>query len=444
MNSGRSTRWGCVAFAALLTGFMSAPAYATDGYFQYGYGARQKALGGAGVADSRDATAASLNPAGLVDVDDQVDLSVTVFSPWREMTGGGEPGFTPMGTVESDRNYFAIPNFAWSKQFRGNPLFDVAAISVYGNGGMNTSYPAFDRPAPDCGGVGGSGVFCAGKMGVDLQQMFISLALAKKITPTMSVGVAPIIARQQIKLQGLDAFKGWTSPSDAGYVTGNGLNASWGAGVRAGFQWAITPTIRLGVAGNSRIYMQEFDKYRGLFAEHGDFDIPASIQGGIAIDLKHNLTFMADYKYINYSSIKSIANPSTNNTAPLGADNGAGFGWDDVNVFKFGLEWRATPASTYRIGYSHTDNPIQSRDVMFNIIAPGVVQDHFTAGAEFKLSDKVDFEIAGAYVPEVTVKGAELDTPNTNPNHTVDISMYQYEVTAGFKYHMGEPVEPLK
>jgi long-chain fatty acid transport protein len=428
-----------VAIVALLSGLMSAPAYATDGYFQYGYGARQKALGGAGVADSRDATAASLNPAGLVGVEDQVDVSVTLFSPWREMTGGPGGGFTPVGTVESNRNYFAIPNFAWSKQFKGNPLFDVAAISVYGNGGMNTSYPAVDRSPLECG-PGGSGVFCAGKMGVDLQQMFISLALAKKITPTMSVGVAPIIARQQIKLQGLDMFAGMSS--DPGYVTGNGIDASWGAGVRVGFQWAITPNIRLGVAGNSRIYMQEFDKYRGLFAEQGDFDIPASIQGGVAVDLARNLTFMADYKYINYSSIKSIANPSTNNTAPLGADNGAGFGWDDVNVFKVGLEWRATPASTYRVGYSHTDNPIQSRDVMFNVIAPGVVQDHFTAGAEFKLSDKVAFEIAGAYVPEVTVKGAEI-LPG-NPNHTVDISMYQYEVTAGFKYHMGVSAEPLK
>ena len=44
----------------------SRPAFATEGYFQYGFGARQKALAGAGVADGRDATTASLNPAGLV------------------------------------------------------------------------------------------------------------------------------------------------------------------------------------------------------------------------------------------------------------------------------------------------------------------------------------------------------------------------------------------
>ena len=44
----------------------STSASATDGYFAYGFGARQKALGGAGVADGRDSTTTSLNPAGTV------------------------------------------------------------------------------------------------------------------------------------------------------------------------------------------------------------------------------------------------------------------------------------------------------------------------------------------------------------------------------------------
>ena len=48
------------------------PAGATDGYFQVGFGPRQSALGGAGVADSRDAMAQTLNPAGIVGVENQI------------------------------------------------------------------------------------------------------------------------------------------------------------------------------------------------------------------------------------------------------------------------------------------------------------------------------------------------------------------------------------
>ncbi|MFX8824908.1 hypothetical protein ABTM64_20450, partial [Acinetobacter baumannii] len=61
---------------ALAAGIASAaPAFAGEGYMQNGIGARSKALAGAGVADSTDATAASLNPAGLTGVSTQIDTS---------------------------------------------------------------------------------------------------------------------------------------------------------------------------------------------------------------------------------------------------------------------------------------------------------------------------------------------------------------------------------
>jgi long-chain fatty acid transport protein len=426
MLNRRHARAKRVALAAVVACLAGSSAYATEGYFQLGYGARQKALAGAGAADSRDATAASLNPAGLVHVPDQVDMSVSLFSPHRDVTGSGTM-MVPQGEVESDRTLFLVPNLAWSKRVR-NPLFDVVALTVYGNGGMNSTYTG-----GNCmGGMGPTGIFCGGKTGVDLQQMLISAAFAKQIAPNLSVGVAPIVARQQFKAYGLGGFG----------VGNEGYDESWGGGVRGGIEWAITPSVRLGFAGNSRIYMDEFNKYKNLFAEQGDFDIPASAQVGIAIDLRPNLTLMADYKFINYSGVKSISNSSTN-TGAFGSDNGPGFGWHDVNVFKVALEWRATPSATWRLGYSYNDNPIESNDVMLNILAPGVVQHHFTAGAEFKLSDKLSLELAGVYVPESSVKGPEYVNGQATGG-TIDISMHQYEVTAGIKYRLDVEPEPLK
>ena len=78
----------------IISGALITEAQATDGYFQSGYGARQKALGGAGVADSKDATAIANNPAGLVDVDDQVAGAITLFIPQREYEAGF-PGCDP-------------------------------------------------------------------------------------------------------------------------------------------------------------------------------------------------------------------------------------------------------------------------------------------------------------------------------------------------------------
>lgn len=438
-GEGSARGLGALAAAALWAALPSA-ASATEGYFQHGYGARHKALGGAGAADGRDSTAISLNPAGLVHSGNEVTAAVSAFSPRREFEGSGAFGFTPNGVVESDTDWFAVPNLAASYRLAPNPFVDVIGFSVYGSGGMNTDYPGVAR------GVFGSGIFLAGPLGVDLQQALLSVAFAKTVAPGVAVGVAPILARQQIKLRGLGAFATPQTSIDPAHVTNTGTDVAWGVGVRGGLEWAVASGVRIGVAGNSPIWSEAFDNYRGLFAEQGDFDIPASIQAGIAVDVTPSLTLLADYRHIWFGSVASIANPSTNLLLgnPLGADNGPGFGWDDVDVVKLGVEWRTTPGLTLRAGYAYATSPISARDVEFNILAPAVVQHHITAGFEYRIDSAWSVEFAGLYAPEESVRGQELPSQLYNPYHTVEISMYQFEATLGVKYRFGSEPVPLK
>ena len=108
--------------------------------------------------------------------------------------------------------------------------------------------------------------------------------------------------------------------------------------MRGGIEVALSPAFRFGVAASSRIWTQEFDKYAGLFAEQGGFDIPPSLQAGIAFDLTPNLTLLADYRHIWFGSVEVHRQSVHKILAPFGADNGPGFGWDDVDVLKFGVE----------------------------------------------------------------------------------------------------------
>ncbi len=222
----------------------SSGAQATDGYFLDGIGARSKALGGAGVADGTDATSAALNPAGIVHADNEADLTASVFLPFRQFTGGGEPGFTPLGKVESDRDAFLLPNIAINWKTIGNPYVDAVTLSLSGNGGMNTTYPA------------GANVFGAGKAGVDLQQMLLSVAVAKKFG-NVSVGVAPIVALQIFQADGLANFG----------VPDRGKDHELGDSLRAGIEWAVLPSFRIGVAGSTPVWTNLFTRYKGLFAD---------------------------------------------------------------------------------------------------------------------------------------------------------------------------------
>ncbi|NNG05337.1 MAG: hypothetical protein HKM95_14730 [Inquilinus sp.] len=423
-RGARAPFFGVVVTAAIT--IAAGPVQATEGYFQHGYGVVSKSLAGTGAAFSQDAMSQALNPAGLVNVGNQVEFGLSLFSPRREVTGSGasgSPGAVPTGTVDSDSEFFVIPNIGASYQ-----IDDVSAVGValYGNGGMNTDYPALARPVAECGG--GSGIFCGGGTGVDLSQSFLQFTYAREVADGVSVGVGPILAVQFFEARGLTAFS--PGSSDPANLTDNDHDTSYGFGGRIGIQAELSPEIRVGAAYQLRTYMSEFDDYRGLFAEQGDFDIPPALQVGLSWQPADNLTLLFDYKRIWYGDVNSVGNPFSS-PGLLGDENGPGFGWDDIDVFKIGAQWEVDEKWTVRGGYSYSENPISSSEVLFNILAPGVMEHHITGGVSYQLSDSsTAFLGAALFAPSSDVSGPNPQLPAQN----IDLEMHQFEISFGMAW----------
>ncbi len=412
---------------------MAGEAMATEGYFQHAYGLRHKALAGAGAASAEDATAISLNPAGLVDVGNQFNMGISAFMPVRGTTLSGivtppsAAGFT--GKYKSKRPLFFVPTLAYSRQLDAD---SAIAFSIFGNGGMNTTYKA-------TAGSGGVGLFGGGKAGVDLMQMFISAAYARRFGDNFSIGIAPVFAIQRFKAYGIGGFA--SVSVDGTKLSNNGYSYSYGAGVRVGMTFKPTERLSFGASYQTKTWMTKFKKYSGLFAEGGDFDIPANLQVGLAYDVTDDLKVMLDYRHIFYSDVKAIANPGICTTAStyLGASNGCGFGWADTNTIKIGLEYQASNDLILRAGYAYTfPNPVGKDDVTFNTLAPGVVRHEITAGATYRYNANNDFDFAMMFAPKTSVKGPEVHPGSGLPTgNSVDDHMYQLEFSVGWTYNFG-------
>lgn len=430
-TANRTTPILAFSLVAALMSLAASGAYAAEGYMQNGVGAREKALAGAGVANGTDATAASLNPAGLVNVGNQVATSVSFFNLRGGFSSTGSGGLTADGAHTSDRDWLAIPNFAANWKVKWG-IADAVALTVYGNGGVMSHYG--NVASPTCTtATGQGGIYCAGPMGVAMNQTFISVAMAKQVAPGISVGIAPIVARQTIKVDGLGSFSALSS--DAANFSNRGTDESWGGGVRGGIEWKAAPGVKFGIAGKTRIYMQPFNDYRGLFAQAGDIDAPATLQAGVALDVRPNMTLMFDYKRIWYSSIAALANPSTSTgTILFGRDNGPGFGLQDLDIFKVAMEWRANKLMTVRAGYSYNTAPFKSADADLTTMHLGLVQHHITGGLKLAVSERMDLELSGMYAPRASLSGPEL----LNANRTMTIHAEQLEVTVGAIYRFGD------
>jgi long-chain fatty acid transport protein len=427
-------------------------AHATDGYFPHGHGMKAKGMGGAAMAMTSDAFGGADNPAAMAFVGNRFDVGVDWFRPdraaRREGSAGGS-GFLDASAEGNETRNFFVPEFAFNKMLR--PDLSLG-ISVVGHGGMNTDYPSGQLDQGICQGGPPNGVrvnlLCgSGNLGVDLAQLVFAPTLAYRFAPGHSVGVAPLLAYQRFKAYGLDAFKPISSDPDN--LTNRGYDDAWGAGLRVGYYGRVTQALAVGAAYATKIDMDKFDKYRGLFAEQGGFDIPENYGFGIALSATPRLMIAADYMRINYGKVASVGNPSNQPgcapTFPAGPGAGAGclgasgssigFGWQDVNVLKLGVEYHWDSRLVLRAGYNHSDNPIEARDVTFNILAPGVVQDHVTFGFTYALQGGSEITMAYMHAFEKSVSG-----PATNPyfnvggTETITLSEDSLGIAWGWKF----------
>ena len=99
-----------------------------------------------------------------------------------------------------------------------------------------------------------------------------------------------------------------------------------------------------------------------------------------------------------------------------------------MTVVKVGFQWQTGTKNTWRIGYSTGDQPIPDDETLFNILAPGVVEDHFTAGFSRQLDDKSSINFSAMYAPSKSVKG----TSPFDPAQDIKIEMDQYEVAVSY------------
>jgi len=416
-----------VLVAAVAAAFVPDTAKATNGYFSHGYGIKALGMAGACIALPQDAIAAATNPAGMAILGNRIDFGLNWFRPIREsqLVGSGAGPIDGTYDASGTKNFF-IPEFGYNQIL--NSAMSLG-VSVYGNGGMNTDYT---RPFP---------LFGTSPPGVDLSQLFIAPTLGYKLAPDHAIGVSLNLAYQRFKAHGLENFTAPAGPQRfsafPGDVTNRGYDDSYGFGLRVGYVGHLTPNFSLGLTYQTKTTMTEFDKYKGLFAEEGGFDIPANYGIGIAFKPTADLTIAADIVRIEYSKIKSINNPLLPNLfqAPLGTSGGAGFGWQDVTAYKLGVQYAASPQLTLRGGYNYGEQPIPPSETLFNVLAPGVVEDHWTLGATWTLANKAELSFAFMYAPSVTVKGAN-SIPAMFGGGNVNLTMYQtsFGVAYGWKF----------
>jgi long-chain fatty acid transport protein len=407
--------------------------------YMIGYGAKATAMGGAGVAYPQDGMAAAYNPAGMTEVgESRIDGTLEFFRPPRAVKHDSS---TIPADNRSKDDLFPIPAIGAVMSSPGTPF--AMGMAVIG-AGLGTNYAQSDGSFFD---PAGSNV-AYDRVGVFLMQMQMLPSIAFKVSENHSIGASLVIAMQTFRAFGLESFTSstfnFTNSTDA--LTNRGYDWSFGWGWRAGWLGKfLDDKLNLGVNYSPRVSMQKFNRYNGLFAEHGEFDIPENYTVGMAYKFTPRFAMALDVQRILYNDIASIGHkgPTTTGTLGLnplcpggsggnpdcllGGDLGMGFGWTNQTVYKLGFDYQYSKNLSFRAGYNYGKSPIPEDQVLFNMLAPATVEKHVTLGTTLTLASKDELSFTFMHAFKNVIKG-----PTMFPGASASLAMSQTSISIAY------------
>ncbi len=396
------------AFVLAITILAPSITYATNGMFLIGAGTKSRGMGGVGITQSHDVMTSAVNPATLSELKaNRFDIGGDIFIVNSEAYQG-EEGFVLREKSKSlhatiAEGVYLMPNVgaAWV----GNDFnYSVTMVPV-GGGGSRYNTNLFNC----ANSTASTDPKCDDTLGVDLIVVDINPTIAYKIDNQHSVGASLIIGIQLFQAYGLSEFSKFTVSGTSEFLTNNGLDSAFGAGIRLGYLGKfMDDKLTLGAVYTSKTYMSKFDKYRELFAEQGSFDTPANIGIGIAYDATDKLQVAMDINYVMYDGVAAVSNdgpnigpgspfPVSSGVNGLGRDEGLGFGWSNQLIYKLGAVFQLNSEWILRAGWNYGKSPInENTDILFSTVAPAITQNHLTLGGTYYYNK--DIELSFSYI----------------------------------------------
>ncbi len=184
----------------------------------------------------------------------------------------------------------------------------------------------------------------------------------------------------------------------------------YGAGVSLALRNELTDGLTLDVGYQSRINMNEFANYRGVYAQPADLDIPARARLGLAFQASDRSSLSVSVERVLYSEVGAFAS----NNLPgrflslLGDSTSPSFSWDDLTVYSVGWVWADNKGTSWHIDFSSRSQPSPSSRILSQAIDSDLAQNAMTIGYSRSMSMTSRFNINAAYAPSEYAFGGNV------------------------------------
>jgi long-chain fatty acid transport protein len=401
---------------------------ATNGYQLIGVGSYQKSLGGAVTANPGSAMTAITNPAGMIRIGKRADFSMEGFMPDRSTD------FSALGGdgIDSDADLYGVPAIGWTAPAAGREDLYFGG-GMYGTSGLGVDY-AETLMMPAGASFTGNDLYWDGYSNIAFWQM--APTLAWDMSDRLSLGAAVNIDYQQVSFS--QRIRDDVTGALFNFDLSRSANA-FGFGLSLGLLYDVSDAVTVGVAYKSKQHFSDLEYnlragdidttlVGGPVYPGGryslDLDFPQQASIGIAFRPGERWTIAGDLKWIEWSD--------TMDKLSVQGPDGFAFamdpGWDDQLVYALGVSFQVSDRLALRAGFNYAESPIDEAAAANNLILPGIVEDHYTFGLEYRF-EHWDLGFHYMYAPENIVTAS-----SGFPGTTISLEEQSIGVNLGYRW----------
>ena len=251
-----------------------------------------------------------------------------------------------------------------------------------------------------------------------LERRLISPGLMHRLNENQLVGVSAVFATQSygVSRLGVQSYNESLPVNLRSTVYDPYQETGYGVGVNLALRNELTDRVTLDAGFQSRINMNEFANYRGVYSQPADFDIPARARLGLAFQASEKSWLNVSVERVLYSEVGAFAS----NNLPgrflslLGDSTSPSFSWNDLTVYSVGWAWADKKGTSWRIDFSSRTQPLPSSRILSQAIDSDLAQSAMTIGYSRRMSMSSRFNINAAYAPSEYAFGGNVLGVTTN------------------------------
>jgi hypothetical protein len=256
--------------------------------------------------------------------------------------------------------------------------------------------------------------------GSSFERSYFSPGVQHKVGDGGILGVSAVVAYQRFSAANLGLFAASTPEQgarflhssypavDAGYTPFQ--ESGYGTGVRLAVRQEVVSGIELDAGFQSRIDMEEFAAFRGVYSQPADLDIPARARVGLALQANDRSWLSFAVERVLYSDISAFPSRHLPNRflSLMGDSTSPAFNWEDLTVYSVGFTWSDGADQQWHIDLSTRTQPSPSSALLSRAIDGDLADSAMVVGYSRRTGDRSRLDLNAAYAPSEYAFGGSV------------------------------------